>query len=63
MLRMVYFGLILQLEVLLLLAALPFLAEVCYGFVAGVWEAELLVVQFLVDSIGLVTVQVSCLLS
>ena len=39
-----------------MLAALPFLAEVCYGFVAGVWEAELLVVQFLVDSIGLVRV-------
>ena len=28
---------------LLLLAALPFLVEVCYVFVAGVWEAELLV--------------------
>ena len=51
-LRRVYFGLILKLEVLLLLAALPFLAEVCYGFAAGVWEAELLVVQFLVGSIG-----------
>ena len=35
-----------------MLAALPFLAEVCYGFVVGVWKAELLVVQFLVDSIG-----------
>ena len=33
MLRRVYFGPILKLEVLLLLAALPFLAEVCYGFV------------------------------
>ena len=55
-LRMVYFGLILLLEVLLLLAALHFLAEVCYGFVAGVWEAELLVVQFLEDSIGLARV-------
>ena len=55
-LRRVYFGLILKLEVLLLLAALPFLAEVCYGFVAGVWEAELLVVQFLVGSIGLARV-------
>ena len=47
-LRRVYFGFILLLEVLLLLAALPFLAEVCYGFVAGIWEAQLLVVQFLV---------------
>ena len=26
-------------------AALPFLEEVCYAFVAGVWEAELLVVR------------------
>ena len=32
-LRRVYFGPILMLEVLLKLAALPFLAEVCYGFV------------------------------
>ena len=45
MLRKVYFGLIPKLEILLLLAALPFLAEVCYGFVAGVWEAELLVAR------------------
>ena len=36
----VYFGLIPKLEVPLKLAALPFLVEVCYGFVAGVWEAE-----------------------
>ena len=44
-LRMVYSGLIPVLVVLLLLlAALPFLAEVCYVFVTGVWEAELLVV-------------------
>ena len=42
-LRQVYFGLMLLLEVLLMLAALPFLEEVCYVFVAGVWEAELLV--------------------
>ena len=42
MLRQVYLGHMLLLEVLLLLAALPFLEEVCYGFVAGVWEAELL---------------------
>ena len=31
--RQVYFGRMLLLEVLLKLAALPFLAEVCYGFV------------------------------
>ena len=36
MLRLVYSGLMLLLEVLLLLAALPFLEEVCYEFVAGV---------------------------
>ena len=30
-----------------------FLAEVCYGFVAGVWEAELLVVRALAGYIGL----------
>ena len=34
--RRVYFGLIPKLEVPLKLAALPFLAEICYGFVAGV---------------------------
>ena len=39
----VYFGPIPVLGVLLLLAALPFLVEVCYVFVTGVWEAELLV--------------------
>ena len=33
-----------KLEVLLMLAALPFLVEVCCVFVAGVWEAELLAV-------------------
>ena len=49
-------GLFLLLEVLLLLAALPFLAEVCYGFVAGVWGAELLVVRVLSRSIGLARV-------
>ena len=43
--RQVYLGHTLLLEVLLLLAALPFLEEVCYVFVAGVWEAELLVVR------------------
>ena len=52
------FRLILKLEVLLLLAALPFLAEVCDGFVAGVWEAELLVVKFLGGCIGLAVVMV-----
>ena len=45
MLRQVYLGLMLLLEVLLLLAALPFLEEVYYVFVAGVWEAELLVAR------------------
>ena len=43
--RQVYFGRILLLEVLLMLADLPFLEEVCYVFVAGVWEAELLVAR------------------
>ena len=45
MLRQVYSGHMLLLEVLLLLAALPFLEEVCYVFVASVWEAGLLVVR------------------
>ena len=43
--RQVYLGHMLLLEVLLLLAALLFLEEVCYVFVAGVWVAELLVVR------------------
>ena len=51
-LRLVYFVLILLLVALLLLAALPFLEEVSYVFVAGVWEAELLVVQFRAGSIS-----------
>ena len=38
MLRRVYFGPVLKLEVPLKLAALPFLAEVCCVFVAGVWR-------------------------
>ena len=42
MLNWVYFGLIPKLEVPLKLAALPFLAQVCYVFVTGVWEVELL---------------------
>ena len=54
--RQVNSGHMLLLEVLLLLAALPFLEEVCYVFVAGVWEAERLVVQFLVGFIELVRV-------
>ena len=49
-------GLMLLLEVLLLLAALPFLEEVCYVFVAGVWEAELLVAWLLAGCIGSVMV-------
>ena len=48
-----FFGLIPMLEVPLLLAALPFLVEVCYGFVAGVWEAELLAAGVLEGCIGL----------
>ena len=43
-------------EVPLKLAGLPFLAEVCYGFVAGVWEAELLAAGVLVGCIGLARV-------
>ena len=54
--RRVYFGPILKLEVPLKLAALPFLAEVCYGFVTGVWEGELLVVRVLAGCIGLAMV-------
>ena len=38
------------------MAALPFLAEGCYGFVAVVWEAELLVVRVLAGCIGLAMV-------
>ena len=56
MLRRVYLGLILRLVVPLRLAALPFLAEVCYVFVAGVWEVELLVAWVLVGCIGPVKV-------
>ena len=48
--RLVYFGLIVGLVVPLRLAALPFLEEVCYAFVAGVWEAELLAVRVLAGS-------------
>ena len=43
--RLVDFGLIILLEALLLLATLLFLEEVSSVFVAGVWEAELLVVR------------------
>ena len=56
MLRQVYLGHMLLLAVLLLLAALPFLEEVCYVFVAGVWEAELLVAWLLAGCIGSVMV-------
>ena len=45
MLKLVYLGFMLLLEVLLLMAVLPFLEKVCYVFVAGVWEAELLVAR------------------
>ena len=47
--RLFYFALILRLVVPLRPAALPFLVEVCYVFVAGVWEVELLVA---VDQVG-----------
>ena len=40
----------------LLLAALPFLVEVCYEFVTGVWEVELLVAGVLAGCIELVRV-------
>ena len=56
MLKRVYFGLIPKLEVPCKLAALPFLVEVCYGFVAGVWEAKLLAAGVLVSCIGLARV-------
>ena len=39
-----------------MLAALPFLVEFCYVFVAGVWEAELLAVRVRVGCIGLAMV-------
>ena len=35
---------------------LPFLAEACYGFVAGVWEADLLAVRVLAGCTGLAMV-------
>ena len=50
-LRRVYFGLTLKPEDPLKLATLPFLVEVCYEFVAGVWETG-----DLVGYIGLVRV-------
>ena len=56
LLRRVYFGPILKLEVLLKLAVLPFLVEVCYVFVTGFWEAGLLVAGVLAGYIGLVEV-------
>ena len=55
-LRQVCFEPMLLLEVRLKLAALPFLVEVCYVFVAGVWEVELLVAGVLVGCIVLVRV-------
>ena len=54
--RPVFLGLRLLLEGLLMLATLPFLVEVCYGFVAGVWEAERLAAGVLVGCIGLARV-------
>ena len=49
----VFFGPFLKLEVPLKLAALLFLAEVCYEFVIGVWEAELWTAGGPVDCIWL----------
>ena len=51
-----YFGHKLLLVALLLLAALPFLEEVCYVFVAGVLEAERLVARARVGYIVLAKV-------
>ena len=56
MLRRVYFGRTLKPEDLLTLAILLFLVEVCYEFVAGVWEAGLSVAGGLVGYIGLLRV-------
>ena len=50
------FRAILRLVPPLSLAALPFLAEVCYEFVASVWETELLAARVLVSCIGSVMV-------
>ena len=55
-LRLVYLGRVVRLVVPLRPAALPFLVEVCYVFVAGVWEVELLVTVVLVGCIGPVRV-------
>ena len=52
----VYFGLMPRLEYALWLVALPFFEEVCYGFVAGVWEAELLAAWVPVGCVGLARV-------
>ena len=59
-----HLDLTLLLEVLLLLVALPILVEVCYEFVTGVWEVELLVAGVLAGCIVLVKgdeVDVHCL--
>ena len=57
-LRKVYSGLSHELVVLLKLAALPLLEEVCYEFVTGVQGAELLVVRALAGYIGLAMVMI-----
>ena len=56
MLKLVYFELTLLLEVLLPPVALPFLEEICYEFVTGVLEVELLVAVVLAGCIELVRV-------
>ena len=55
-LRLVYFGLILLLVVLVLLATLSFLGGVSYVFVAGVLEVKPLVVGALAACIGFLSV-------
>ena len=51
-LRVVCLGRIVGLLAPLRLAALPFLEEVCYVFVEGILEAELLAAVVLADSFG-----------
>ena len=55
-LRQVYLGRIVGLVAPLRLAALPFFEEVCYAFVVGVWEAEMLAAVVPADCIGSATV-------
>ena len=65
MLRLAHLGRIVGLVVPLRLAALPFLEEVCFAFVVGVWEEELWAAVVLADCLGSATVMrlISVLLS